>query len=768
MKLTLIMPLLAATTAAMTSASPVGHWIADADQLPVFELTARLPLKTTDAAGQPQPVRDDPIFLLGNYRLSLFVHGSGLYQVVSGERIWARLNARGNSSGANRSRLTVRRAGQDAATYDLVGLDSLAADPARCRRTFGTGYSTFSYTLPDLAVTRSLSVAPSEKVNQGAPGFVVSMTLRNTGATAVAVALDEAVLAHYEPVVDRLRAGSARVVRYEHRASVDQPGTAVRCDLIPSSDDPTALRPDRRDSSCYEAFPPSLQLLGLTRSAEGETAEVYAEPAAESGRWLGERVTIQLTPGQSRTLHWVISLEPRDGENQARLLAAKIDPAGAAPFFRPEWARRLPALPHETDPLWQREMTWHAYVLEAMATYNEFFGETYIPQGMSYDYEMGLTAAPRDHLQHALAVSYTNPALAKSCLRYVLKKMTTLGELPYTSNGLGRTANSAWNTSDQQLYLFFAVGEYLRITHDTAFLHETTEYLPLEAHHGGTTLEKLERAFSYLRDEVGTGPHGLVRLMNSDWSDMIYSDTSVFRYFWTAESHMNSAMVLAVFPNLIAELEKAAPATGAASDRAPKLVGSLRRYLAAQREVFYRDLGERTFARRLYFNSTTSWGHDNMHVEPQSYLMLAPDFPRERKLQLWQEVQARILKDEQIGPRQREIPVRDCMYDAGTGENGGMWFALAGPMVVGVGTVDTQAGWALLRRLSMTHYAETFPNNWVGQWTAPDCLNSVITGPMAGLPRTGDNGTWMSFPVFCAHAHAWPLYDYHRLKELSE
>ena len=751
----------------MASASPVGRWVDDPDLLPAFELTAKLPLQSLDAAGQPVPVRDDPIFLLGNYRLSLFVHGSGLYQVVAGERLWARLNARGNNSGANRTKLTVRHTDRSETSYDLVGLESVAADPTRCRRTFGTGYSVFDYTLPDLAVTRTLSVAPSEHIDQGLPEFVVSMTIRNTGATALELSLDEAVLANYEPIVDLLRAGSARTVHYEHRSVVDQDAAAVRCDPIPSSDDPTALRAGRHDASCFEAFPPSLQLLCLSKAGPGEKAEMYAESDEGGGQLIGERMSLHLAPGRSRTLHWVVSIGPLPGESQARSLADKVDPTAVAPFFRKEWSRILSSLGDETDPLWKREMTWHAYVLEAMATYSEFYGETYIPQGQTYDYEMGLTAAPRDHLQHALAVCYTNPTLAKSCIRYVLKKMTTLGELPYTTNGLGHTSNSAWNTSDQQLYLFFAIGEYLRITHDFAFLNETTEFLPLEAHHVGTTLEKLERAFSYLRDEVGTGSHGLVRLMNSDWSDMIYSDTSVFRYFWTAESHMNSAMVLAVFPNLITELEAATQVAGTDNERASRIVGSLRRYLASMRDILYRDLGDRTFSRRLYFDGVTSWGHDNMHIEPQSYLMLAPDFPRERKLRLWQEVQARILKDEQIGPRQREIPLRDCMYDAGTGENGGVWFALAGPMVVGVGTVDPQAGWAMLRRMSMDNFAKTFPNNWVGQWTAPECLNSVITGPMAGLPRTGDDWRWMSFPAYCAHAHAWPLYCYHRLQELS-
>lgn len=158
-------------------------------------------------------------------------------------------------------------------------------------------------------------------------------------------------------------------------------------------------------------------------------------------------------------------------------------------------------------------------------------------------------------------------------------------------------------------------------------------------------------------------------------------------------------------------------------------------------------------------------GADTMHIEPQSYLMLAPDFPRERKQVLWEEVQARLLGGEQIGARQRDVPLDKVFFQPGTSENGGVWFALVGPMIAGVGTIDQPAAWSMLRRLSMDHFAKTFPDYWVGQWTAPECFNSVCAGPVAGLPRAGDGWIWTSFPVFCAHAHAWPLYCYNRLRE---
>jgi len=753
--------------ASIATASPIGHWIEDTQGLPAYALTAKLPAESHGTDGAVYPMRQDPIFLLGNYRLSLFVHGSGIWQIVTGERAWARLNASGKSYGANRAVLRVKTT-KGESSHELVGLDSLAADPAVCRRTFGTGFAQFEYALNDgLSVVRTISVAPSQRLNEGHPGFIVSVALRNQGTQTVELTHEEAVLANYEAMLDRLRSPTDRLAQYAHRVSVNQKDLTARCDITVSSADPTALR-DRLDVSRVDAFPPSLTLLGLTPPLANESEEIFTEPGSSGGHFLGARFKGKLGPGQTRTLHWLVSLVPQGEEGVVAALRKEVDVAKPAPYFRDAWKRVLPDFSDEKDPVWRREMTWHAYVLEAMATYNEFYRETYIPQGQTYDYEMDLTAAPRDHLQHALAVCYTNPALAKSCLRFVLKKMTTQGELPYTASGVGRLSNVAWNTSDQQIYLFYAIGEYLRITKDYSFLNEVIEPTPAGPRQSETTLQKLVLALMYLRDEVSTGSHGLVRLMNSDWSDMVYSDTSVLHYFWTAESHMNSAMVLAVFPTLIGQLDMASQTAGVKIDkgRAGQLSAALQRYLQAMRGNFYKDLGTASFSRRLYFTQTKSWGDDNMHIEPQSFLMLAPDFPRERKLQLWREVQAKLLNGEQIGPRQRDKPQVGAIQDVGSGENGGVWFALAGPMIVGVGTVDSDAAWALLRRLSMDNFAKNFPDYWVGQWTGPECFNSAPIGSIAGLPRTCSSHMFTSFPAYCAHAHAWPLYCYYRLKEL--
>ena len=750
--------------ASSLAASPMGDWQTDREGLPAFAFTAPLPVKTLDRAGKPFPLPDDPFFLLGNYRLTLFPRVSGRYLLMTGERSWARLNQADDGGGDNGATLMVIRAGATN-SFDLAGVNSLAADPARCRRVFGTGYARYDFTLADgLTCRRVLSVPPSLRVNEGVPAFVVNVRVTNSGNAPVEVNYTESVLAHYVAVINHNQTDEARLVTYTNRTTVDDEHALVRADIFAVAKDPSVFR--SREFACkYDGYPPSLLL--HVAATDGIHPHFQTANIAPGRDRLAAAIKLLLQPGESREFNFVIGLAPEAKPDAILALGESLKPTPDGEHFRADWKHRLPDLSHENDPVFRREMVWDAYNLEAMATYSEYYHETYLPQGTTYDYDMGITAAPRDHLQHALALCYTDPALAKSCLRFVLKKMTSQGEIIYTDYGFGKTSNVAWNTSDQQLYLFLAVAEYLRITGDTDFLLEETQYLPMDANYMGTTLDKLDRAFMYLRDEVGTGPHGLIRLMNSDWSDMIYADHSVLRYFFSSESHMNSAMALTVLPELAQQLELAAGRKNSSLKREQllKLVAGLKRYHALIQDAFYHDLGERTFSRRLYFDDNTAFGDDNMHLEPQSFLLQAPDFPMERKRVLLEEVRQRLLNGEVQGPRQREHSVSEPLFGAGIGENGGFWYALAGPMIVGIGTFDKPAAWEMLRQMTFDNFARNFPDDWVGQWTAADTLCSSAAGPLMGLPRPVNGGLWIRFAAYCAHAHAWPLYCYYKLQE---
>jgi cellobiose phosphorylase len=80
-------------------------------------------------------------------------------------------------------------------------------------------------------------------------------------------------------------------------------------------------------------------------------------------------------------------------------------------LFAAEWASRSPDMSRERNPVLRTEMPWHAYVLDAMATYSAYFGETFVPQGAIYAYEDGENISNRDKLPALLPLCHSNPLL---------------------------------------------------------------------------------------------------------------------------------------------------------------------------------------------------------------------------------------------------------------------------------------------------------------------------------------------------------------------
>ncbi len=108
--------------------------------------------------------------------------------------------------------------------------------------------------------------------------------------------------------------------------------------------------------------------------------------------------------------------------------------------------------------------------------------------------------------------------------------------------------------------------------------------------------------------------------------------------------------------------------------------------------------------------------------------------------------------------QQIEVPVDQPGTPAGSCENGGFWYALNVPLILGVATFDPQAAHELMQRMTFANFARSYPDYWTGRWTASDSLDS-------SLRKTGGLSENM---VVCAHAHACPLYCWLRLRERPE
>lgn len=189
-------PLKASLTGfASSPTSKLGDWLDDDYGLPCYRYSGPLKFPESPRENGSVMLPDDPLFLLGNYRLTLFTHASGVYQMLTGERAWGRMN-QGDApySGANQA--TVEVANQ---RHSLIGVDESAAQAAV--KHFGVGFARYEYSLaPSLQVTRLISVLPSTSLSDGASAFLVQVRLRNTGSGALRVNYNESTRARYQQI----------------------------------------------------------------------------------------------------------------------------------------------------------------------------------------------------------------------------------------------------------------------------------------------------------------------------------------------------------------------------------------------------------------------------------------------------------------------------------------------------------------------------------------------------------------------------------------
>lgn len=726
--------------------SNIGAWKYDSKGLPAFEYTGDIPYSAQLSDGTPVKLSEDPWFLLGNYRFTLFTHISGEYELISGERSWARINqGKKKNSGVNSSVITI-----DGREYKLTGMDSLTADSETCKRIFGCGFANYSFDIDGITVNRNLSVKPSTEVDNGASAFLLTVTIKNNSGKKVNCNYSEAVGANFETIQFQTAPKEWLPLRYINEYSEDKADNSARVTITTESNDPL-LVPDREAMSKHDAFPPLLFMKSLTENTAfcGDKNGIKAD------------YSFELQPNETKTVRLMIGYSFEYGTSTQNDICMELSVGNAVSepvcAFADEWLKIIPDLTNETDATLRRELRWHAYNLEAMATYSEYYGETKIPQGTIYDYHWGQHASARDNFQHALPLVYYNPKLAKSVLRYMLKRTTPFGEIRLIEMGNGYADNDRYFTSDQQLYFFLLLSEYLRVTKDYGFMSEKVMPYPAKNQAEMTVAELAEKCFIFLRDTIGTGAHGLVKLLNSDWNDAVYyiEEVPYNNIFFTGESHMNSAMVISIFQTLIPELKNAG--------LSERLCASMDYYRDSILRAFMNDMGERCFPRRMYFNGKP-YGDDNMFLEPMGFTLQMNELSAERKERLYGEMKKRVYSDEKLGAREQEAPELNGEngFEKGSRENGGFWWALNGPVIVGVSQFDKAEAERLLKNMTLQHFSEEFPQYWSSYWSAVDNIESSLI-PEEGLPdQTID---YAAIPVYCAHPHAWILYCYYRINE---
>lgn len=464
--------LLAGLLSFSLSASPTGKWSETPGGMPYFEFS--------DApAGEGE---GDPYAFLGNSRLNLFAHASGVYQFISGERVWARFNAdpERENYGKNRAMLIV-----EGDTTEFVGMKSIASDPEKTDFFAGIGFARHDYRLADgLKCTRMISVMPSGESGDASPAFLLSFIIRNTSSQAKRFSYDEIVLPNFVPMDSQHLPAEERAFRYPYQTLVTFRTVEAKFGPIPQVFVPS-YTPET--PFAHEVAPKPLFVYSPDAFLCIYHGEIHA------------KIDSRVKAGEEKRFDMVIGLADENFKKNAEMMIARVE-KGTYGAYASQWKAKLPDFSKEKDKAIRARLYSDAHMLEASSVYDGYFGETFIPQGGTKTYGEGLNEGNMSHIHAALSMCHSNPKLAKSIIRYVMMHSDLLGRIQDGNYGYGCTFLAPQDGGRVQLALFNAIAEYLRLTGDYSFIEERILIYPVDSRQNMSVLQLLERYFVHLRD----------------------------------------------------------------------------------------------------------------------------------------------------------------------------------------------------------------------------------------------------------------------------
>jgi hypothetical protein len=484
---------------------------------------------------------------------------------------------------------------------------------------------------------------------------------------------------------------------------------------------------------------------------------------------------VTLKPNETRTIAFLYGYLPEGFELDALVARHSGDPAEALAKSSAQWKKGGMRLSTPAEPWVEREISWHNYYLRGGMTRDSFFREPILSQGCVYQYVMGFQGAARDPLQHTLPFIFSDPAVVKGIIRYTLKEIQPDGSIPYAIVGAGVPMPGPFHPSDQEMWLLWALSEYILATRDKAFLEEKVPLYPRhEVAAGDPTVGELAmRSFRHLVDVIGVGEHGLARVLKGDWNDGIVVNLVPAEYTTEVaekgETALNSAMACYV-------LDHYARMLGYLGDN--KVAEEAAGKAKAQREALRAQWAGKWF-RRGWLGPHLGWiGEDQIWLEPQPWAIIGGAATAEQSTTLVKAMDELVRKPSPIGAMIQSKGTAAFGSPIGSLENGGVWASINGTLIWALAMKDGAMAWDEWKKNTLARHAEAYPNIWYGIWSGPDFYRSVLS-PHPGETQYADvnssdpkergdwGANWTDCPVMCLHQHAWPLYTTAKLMGLE-
>jgi hypothetical protein len=476
---------------------------------------------------------------------------------------------------------------------------------------------------------------------------------------------------------------------------------------------------------------------------------------------------LKLQPRQSRMLCFLYGYAPEGFKIDELVKKYSADPAGELGRSSAAWKADGLRFSVPAEPWVDREIRWHNYYLRSSLTYDSFFREHIISQGNIYQYVWGFQGAARDPLQHTMPFIFSHPEIVRQIVRYTLKEVQPDGSIPYAIVGCGVPMPASFMPSDQEMWLLWTAAEYVLSTRDKGFLDEKIPaYGGREASANDPTVrELLGRCYVHLTNVIGTGTHGLMRMLTGDFNDTVV-DGRVPRElreepYVQGESVLNAAMatyVLDYYARMLAYLGDTVNAREAQAKA------------EAQRLAVRENWSGRWF-RRAWLGPHFGWiGETRVWLEPQPWAIIGGAATPEQRETLVATLNELVRRPSLIGATMMNEGEPIPGKKAGALDDGGISPSINGTLIWALAVAGGPSAWDEWKKNSLAAHAESYPDIWYGIWSGPDTYNSVrskypgetmfVECLPDGRKSPQDWGLyWTDFPVMNMHVHAWPLYS---------
>ena len=488
----------------------------------------------------------------------------------------------------------------------------------------------------------------------------------------------------------------------------------IRGDVLPMRPDATNPKPSRQ----YPATTPGWAVFPNIHEQLGDVFLAVSDKwqAASRRDSLCLFQSVRIEPGSV----WSVGAATGYGPHETTMI-----PVPTLEEAHRQWAARLaPFAVDAPEPWMARECLWNAGQLLSFTSYDSSVGEYYIALG-GYSWH-GFPV--REVCETSMVLAACDWDLAAASLRFVAKTQLASGDVPKSHN-MRRDRISNEFESDNEIWFVMGCCESIAMSGRADLLDEVCSFWDRGE---GTIWEHIKRAFYWVRDQVGTGSHGLILIREGDWNDYL----SLMGAEGRGESVMNSGMACRAFDPVVqiarqrgetsfaneveSYLEKLRPAIAAAFDEgwfrrgytdAGKPVGSYaenRVFLNAQAWPVLGKCGT-TEQRRMALKNAISQCHSEIGLMLMSrpYSSPAPD------------------------------DISWCAIPAGEGENAGIWpqtiywfvWALTEEGLLEEALAEWKCG-------TLHRHAVQFPSVPYGIFNGPDCFSSKWAGKREGWTQS--------------------------------